>query len=84
MSQTDFAVIDYSDIHFSYTTHIATEADIESLGDVKVIREEWAHARVNGKQDRRHKFNYSLYVVEYGALVINIRGDFVVKILFNV
>lgn len=83
MSRTDFAVIDYRDIHFSYTTHIATEADIESLGDVKVIREEWAHARVNGKQDRRHKFNYRLYIVEYGLLEIDIQNRFTVKVLFN-
>ena len=83
MTQKEFSVIDYDDINYSYDKHILSEVGLNSLDGLKILKEEWAYARVDGGPDRRHKFNYKRYTVEYGALVLDICSQFTVKILFN-
>ena len=83
MTQTDFSIIDYNDIGCSYNSCVVSEVGLESLEGLKILGQEWAFARIDGSPDRRHKFNYQRYKIEYGMLVLNICKKFTVRLLFN-
>lgn len=83
MTQKIFSVIDYTNVNLSYSPHIIKEAGLNSYDGLKIINDEWRYFRVDGSPDRRHKVNWKLYSVEYGALILNIKDSFKIRILFN-
>lgn len=83
MTQTDFSIIAYNNIGCSYNSCVISEVGLDSLEGLKIVEQEWAFARIDGSPDRRHKFNYQRYKIEYGILVLNICNKFTVRLLFN-